>query len=251
MRLPGGVVAFAVGVLALVGVVVMTTTVGVPVIGGPGGDGAAVQPGRGLRVDVVGDSLVRQASTQLQAGLADAGFDYRVASEPGREMASAFVRGRLDDAAGVDGDILVLATAANDALVREPEGDDGSAYRREMGALAGRFADRCLVIVNARTQVSPLYHPHSAAAVDDDLRAVAAEHPTLVLVDWNEESTGLPASAFAPDGLHFARDPAIPAPDSPAAAAYARAIVSGAQRCAGKVAAAGDAPGSAGVGSDS
>jgi hypothetical protein len=190
-----------------------------------------------LRVDVVGDSLVRQASTELRHLLEAEGYRFTVASMPAQDLASSFVQQQLDGLDRHEGDVLVLATAANDATRYAERGersdmvDAAGTYQEFVRRAAERFADRCVVMVNAREDVSPIYHPDDARMVNESLRSLARLHANIVVVDWAEESRQVPPAAFAPDQLHFGPDPAAPTERSGSAQRYADAITAGITRC--------------------
>lgn len=202
--------------------------------------GAPEDPPTRVDVDVVGDSLVTQASTVLGGRLAAAGLVARIAERPAQDLGSTFVRRRL---AAVRlrprARVLVVATAANDALRQDALARvvGGAAAEEAYAALVERvlapFADRCVVVVGARERISALYHPASAAAVNRVLRRATAGRGDRVLVEWAALSHPLPEGWFAADLLHFAPDPHIPAVGSRSASAYADAIVDGVRRCAG------------------
>jgi hypothetical protein len=205
-----------------------------------------VRPPRGerrteaVRVDVVGDSLVRQAGTELQHRLEAAGYRFTVASMPARDLGSSFVQEQLDGLDRHEGDVLVLATAANDATrhadraERTGPVDADRTYEQSVRGAVERFGDRCVVVVNAREDVAQIYHPDHARLVNETLRRLAAVYGNLVVVDWAEESRSVPADEFVPDQLHFGPDPAAPAPGSGSAERYADAILAGIARCPGR-----------------
>jgi hypothetical protein len=213
----------AVIVACLLGVGVAVVTRGRPA------EGPAVP-----RVDVVGDSLVNQARGAIQHDLEAAGYQALVVGLPAQSLASQSVRGKLDDAARAHGDVLVLATTAND--VRANAAVDGRrpaapAYRDDITALLDRFSDRCVVVVNARDRVNPVYLPERAAVLNNELGLLAQQQPNLVVVDWASRSHDLPPSAFSADQLHFGDPIEAEQPGSASARAYADAIADGVRQC--------------------
>lgn len=184
-------------------------------------------------VDVVGDSLVHQASAPLRAGLDEAGFAVSVVGLPGQGLSGPGVRARLDELVGVHADVLVVATTTNDVRDFAADADEpaASAYRVEIEALVERFSDRCVVLVNARDRTSPVYRPERVAVLNAELAALARDHPGLVVVDWAALSRDLPEDWFSPDQLHFGRAAEEETPGSPSARVYAGAIVGGVRRC--------------------
>jgi hypothetical protein len=190
-----------------------------------------------VTVDVVGDSLVTQAAVEIDAHLAGAGFAATVVHKPAQDLGSPFV---VEQLAGVRArppdDVLVLATAANDALRHHDRAlavgaEAGAAFAEVVDRAVEPFADRCVVMVNAREETSAVYHPDSARAVNALLLQARGRHPNLVVVDWAGISRTLPHDWFATDQLHFGPDPRVPSLSSESARAYAAAIVEGVRRC--------------------
>jgi hypothetical protein len=190
-----------------------------------------------VRVDVVGDSLVRQAGTGLRHRLDAAGYRSTVAAMPARDLASSFVQQQLDGLDRHEGDVLVLATEANDATRHADRAehagpvDADRTFEESVRRAVERFGDRCVVIVNAREDIARIYHPDDARMVNESLRRLAPQYGNLVVVDWAEESRHVPAGEFAPDQLHFGPDPAAPTEGSGSAERYADAILAGIARC--------------------
>jgi hypothetical protein len=186
----------------------------------------------------VGDSLVTQAAGELAGQLAAAHLDATVVHRPRQDLGSAFVQDQLAAVRSrPPADVLVLATAANDAL---RDRDRTLAAGRVAAAQAFTdlfdrslepFGDRCVVVVNAREDTSDIYHPAHARALNVLLQAALARHPNLVLVDWAAVSRVVPVDRFAVDQLHFGDDPNVPSLDSGSARAYSAAIVDGIRRC--------------------
>jgi hypothetical protein len=195
-------------------------------------------PGHAVTVDVVGDSLVTQAAAELTEQLAGAGLDATVAHRPRQDLGSDFVQGQL---AGVrarrPADVLVVATAANDALrdldrtlAAGPE-VAAVAYTELLDRSLEPFADRCVVVVNAREDTADIYHPEHARIVNALLRDAHDRHRNLVVVDWAAISRAVPGELFASDQLHFGTDPTVASVGSGSARAYAAAIVHGIRDC--------------------
>jgi hypothetical protein len=185
-------------------------------------------------VDVVGDSLVNQARGPIKRELEAAGYQASVVGLPAQGLASESVRARLDAAAGDGGDVLVVATTAND--VRANAAVDGRrplapTYGEDITALLKRFADRCVVVVNARDQINALYLPERAVVLNSVLGLLAREQPNLVVVDWANRSRDLPKTAFSADQLHFGDPIEAEQPGSSSANAYADAIADGVRHC--------------------
>jgi hypothetical protein len=185
-------------------------------------------------IDVVGDSLVHQASAVLRSKLDEAGYDATVVGLPAQSLGSGPIRARLDEVARTAGDVLVVATTTNDAqtmVVVDGQPSSAPAYREEITDLLYRFADRCVVVVNARDRINPVYLPERAAVLNAELAQMERLHDNLVLVDWAMLSRELPIEWFSPDLLHFGGRVEDEVPDSPSARVYAGAIVGGVRRC--------------------
>jgi hypothetical protein len=224
------VVAGAVFVVA--SVLVLAVILGQRTGGGPGGPGGASASAR--RIDVVGDSLIMQARRPLLERLDRAGYVSSVTGIPAQGLTAERIRARLDAAARTPADVLVVATATNDArysTLAEGARPGSPTYRDAIAALLFRFADRCVVMVNARDRTNPLYLPERAMVINGELADLERSHSNLVVVDWAGISRELPATWFSPDLLHFAADAEAEAPDSPSAHAYADALTDGIRRC--------------------
>jgi hypothetical protein len=189
------------------------------------------------RVDVVGDSLVHQAITPLRERFEDAGYTGEVEGFPGQALSSGVVRNRLDLVATRPADVLVLATAANDARTKvtaAPGAPAAAAYRTAIAELLDRFADRCVVVVNARDRTDPVYLPARAALLNSALDQLEHERSNLVVVNWAERSRNLPTEWFSSDQLHFGGQAQTEQPDSPSSRAYVDAIADGVHDCLDK-----------------
>jgi hypothetical protein len=225
--------------LAVVGVVVVTGAVALAAVAWlRAGQNAAPLPPPIRRVDVVGDSLVHQASGPLRAGLHDAGFESSVVGLPSQSLSSGGIKASLDEAAAGRDEVLVVATTTND--VRDNAVIDGAranapAYREEITALLDRFGDRCVVIVNARDRTNPIFLPERADILNSELVRLERENDNLVVVDWAARSRDMPTDWFSSDQLHFGGKAEDEAPNSPSSQAYAAAIVDGVRRCDGRL----------------
>lgn len=202
--------------------------------------GAAAWPAAGdepvpapLRVAVVGDSLVFQSAHEQAATLDARGWTGTVSGNPGQAVDAPAVVEDLEDAAASDAEVVVIATATNDNVAvasRAAEIGFGAAldeYRGRLAATLDRFGDRCVVVVNASEDIGAIYSPWAVPAVDAALADVTADAGGVV-VDWNRAAAAHP-EWFGPDHLHFegSADPAA------GASAYASAIASGVEACAG------------------
>ena len=191
-----------------------------------------------LHVDVVGDSLVRQAGPYIERRLNLAGFPNRIASEPRVDLRSAFVQGFLNQAAAAPGDVLVISTANNDAIVqrRMAATTDQStaqwAYRNDLGAIVHRFGDRCVVVVNAKEDISPFYDPAQAATLNSNLRDERTRRANMVIADWAAWSRFVPADQFMADQFHFGPDPTSSLGTLGSADAFAGTIEGAVRQCA-------------------
>jgi hypothetical protein len=191
-----------------------------------------------LHVDVVGDSLIRQAGPHIERRLVLGGFPHRIASEPRVDLRSAFVRGFLDQVAGNGGDILVISTANNDAIVQRrmaATSDQNTAqwaYRNDLGDVVHRFGDRCVVVVNAKEDISPFYDPAQAATLNSNLRDERTRRANLVIADWAAWSLFVPKDQFMADQFHFGPDPYSSAGVLGSADAFAGTIEGAVRQCA-------------------
>jgi hypothetical protein len=243
VRKVGGLVGAGL-VGALVGLALIRSASVAPIESGPaerarppGSSGTAVRA-RAPKVDVVGDSLVTQSAAELSDRLTAAGLDATVVHRPRQDLGSLFVREQLSEVrSGPPADVLVVATAANDALrhrdrtVAAGEAAASDAFREQLDRSLAPFADRCVVVVNAREDVSPLYHPANARMLNALLRQAWSRYPNIVVADWAARSRSVPGEAFAPDQLHFGPDPNAPSIGSGSARAYAGLIVESILEC--------------------
>jgi hypothetical protein len=204
----------------------------------PGGAGGGPASGGRVTVDVVGDSLITQAATELTGRLEAGGYAATIVHRPAQDLGSWFIQQQLGAVRSRGrADVLVLATAANDALrdddrtrILGPEAA-ARAFDELLDRALAPFTDRCVVVVNAREDTASLYHPDHAREVNRLLARAPERHPGLVVVDWAGISHPLPGNWFAPDQLHFGPDPGGLAVGSGSAREYASAIVDGVARC--------------------
>jgi hypothetical protein len=191
-----------------------------------------------LKVDVVGDSLARQASDALQAAFLRAGYDSRIETTPGEGLGGATITAHLDDMIRPPGDVLVLATSANDAVrlfdgakATGPPAPGVLRYRELLDGVARQVPSRCVVVVNARDRTNAFYHPERAAALNAELQGLSPGYKNIVVVDWAQISAQLPVSWFVADQMHFGDDPSRPVAGAPGADAFAEALLAGVRRC--------------------
>lgn len=189
-----------------------------------------------LHVDVIGDSLIRQTVNRLGTRLTGFGYTFYIASDPSQAMDSPFVQGALASISSNNGDIVVVATASNDALAEaliastKDEATAEAAYRKTLGNVYVKFANRCVVIVNARTDVSLVYNPVQAAIVNKNIVDESTNYGNAIITDWATTSHPMPTTYFSPDGLHFGPDPSVEG-TLEGANAYANAVVGGVDQC--------------------
>src|SRR5690606_13381930 len=111
------------------------------------------------------------------------------------------------------GDIVVLSTANNDAIVQARmattmgQSDAQWAYRDFLGDTAHRFGDRCVVVVNAKEDMTPYYNPAQATTLNSNLRDERTRRANLVIADWAGRSRLVPRDQFMADQFHFGPDP--------------------------------------------
>jgi hypothetical protein len=115
-----------------------------------------------------------------------------------------------------------------------------SRYSELLDNLLREARGRCVVIVNAKENVSALYYPAAdAIAVNTTIADVAREHSNVRQVDWASLALEHP-SWFGPDLLHLAPGlPAVVTASAPPTAAqqttadvaFADAITAGVESC--------------------
>ena len=200
------------------------------------GSSAPPAPSGPRRVEVIGDSLTRQSNDHLARTLSDHGYLATIASKPRESLDRDFVQAALAASEARPSDVVVLATAANDALTEAGQsswlGADGArdAYRTRLADAIRRFPGRCTVVVNAR-DVSPIFEPVQASLLNIDIEMVAAPFGDVVVVDWASISRAHTDDWFIADLEHFGLDPGTTADVLPGAQAYADAIADGVSRC--------------------
>jgi hypothetical protein len=191
-----------------------------------------------LQVDVVGDSLIRQAAPDIRRRLNAAGFPTTIASEPRADLRSAFVQGRLDQIAATPGDVVVIATANNDAIIEArmaAETDQPTAqwaYRNYLGDTVHRFRDRCVVVVNAKEDMSPIYNPPQAMILNSNINDELTRRANMVIGNWGLWSRFLTPDQFMADLVHFGPDPTSSVGTLPSADAFAGTIEGAVKQCA-------------------
>lgn len=191
-------------------------------------------------VAIVGDSLTWQAKTSLEAEFFEAGYFSHVSVDPGHALSSSWAQSELSrDLGTANLGIIVVETASNDAAqvarglvtVRE--------YSDLLNHLLQSAQNRCIVVVNAKSRVSPMfYRPHVATAINQVIEEARKHHSNLRVVNWNEEAQAHP-SWFASDFLHFspglpanvAQDPASPTQQTAGETAFAQAIMAAIHSC--------------------
>jgi hypothetical protein len=234
------IVHVALGAAAALGLSVLATS-GIGTSGaGVTGDGWPSGP----RPDVVvvGESLVEQVAPVEQQVLHDDGYRAAIVSRNSEALDSAFVQAQIHRATAQGTPIVVLETAANDAFqgagTAPPDqwAPAMARYRRTLASTLSTLSHQCTVLVDTRvTGTSKWYAldrigPGIDRAIDD----AAHRHPGSVeAVRWSAESASHGDDWFWADGLHFG-DPAHANADwhPLGAAAFARAIAEGVERCA-------------------
>jgi len=190
---------------------------------------------------VIGDSLIQQSRDRLVTTMTGADHAATIASKPSQPLSSEFIQTALAGAETRPSDVVVLATASNDALaVAQLTGSVGeenarAVYRQLLTDTIARFPGRCVVVVNAR-DVSPIFAPLQVALVNQDIDTVAAAHDNVVVVDWATMSRAHRGDWFVADLEHFGPDVSSTANVLPGAQAYADAITAATTSCAARAA---------------
>ena len=194
-------------------------------------------PPRVLKVDVIGDSLVRQAGPNIQAALAGAGLAATVASQPGVDLMNPFIQDNIAAVAARPGDIVVLATASNDVQWQWKNvaalGQAGvqRTYRQNLGRAIDQLRDRCVVVVNSRENMAPMFNPQQAMVLNANLREEGQVRRNMVIIDWAGASRSHTDDWFVGDQLHFGPDANTSVGTRAGAAAYASAVTYGVNAC--------------------
>ena len=194
-------------------------------------------------VSLVGDSLAWQADASITSALSHAGYRATVSVDPGHALSSTWAQGELQVALqGQSRGVVVVETASNDAAQAAMGTVPVGQYTPLLDDLLDAARGRCVVLVNAKVIVDPMYYPPvDAQAVNQAIDTAAATHSNVRVVDWNQEAAAH-ASWFAADSLHLvpglpstvsAADPPSAAAQTAADRAFARAVVAGVDSCPG------------------
>jgi hypothetical protein len=199
-------------------------------------DAAAV--GKTPAVAVVGDSLAWQADASIENDLSQSGYVARVSVNPGHALSSAWAQIELkEDLQEKRFGVIVVETASNDSFQVARNTDSVDKYSELLAGLLRAAAGRCVVVVNAKVDVTPFYYrPGDALAVNRVISQAAVKYSNERIVAWNQEAQTHP-SWFRSDLLHFtsvtpaATDPPPSFDQSAGDKAFARAIVAGVKSC--------------------
>jgi hypothetical protein len=204
-------------------------------------DAAAV--GKTPAVAVVGDSLAWQADASIESDLSQSGYVDRVSVNPGHALSSAWTQSELkEDIQEKRFGVIVIETASNDSFQIARKIDSVDEYSELLVSLLRATAGRCVVVVNAKVDVSPFYYrPGDALAVNRVISQAAVKYSNERIVAWNQEAR-THHSWFRSDLLHFTSVPpnALLTGDPPPSfdqsagdKAFVRAIVAGVKSCQG------------------
>ena len=198
-------------------------------------------PSRSTGIAVVGDSLAWQADASIKSILSSFGQPFRGSVNPGHALSTPWAQETLrDDLHSGIYKVLVVETASNDAALAARGRVPVAEFESDLDRLAADMNGRCLVVMTAKVNVDLIYYrPTAALAVNRAIRAVAAEHQNVRVIDWNRESEDHD-SWFSADLLHLA--PGLPgtvsANDPPSAStqtdadrAFALALRAGIDSC--------------------
>jgi hypothetical protein len=192
-------------------------------------------------VAVVGDSLAWQADTSIDSGLSRSGYEERVSANPGHALSSSWTQRQLkEDLRENHFGIIVIETASNDSFQIARANESVHKYSELLASVLRAAAGRCVVVVNAKVDVTPFYYrPGDALALNRVISRAALTHSNERIVRWNQEAR-THHSWFRPDLLHFtsmapsgllASDPPPSSHQSAGDKAFAQAIVAGVQSC--------------------
>ena len=202
-------------------------------------DAAAVS--RTPAVAVVGDSLAWQANASIESDLSQSGYVDRVSVNPGHSLSSAWTQRELkEDLQEKRFGTIVIETASNDSFQIARRTDSVDKYSTLLGSLLRAATGRCVVVVNAKVNVTHFYYrPSDALAVNRVISRSAVKYPNERIVPWNQEAE-THDSWFRSDLLHFTSvtpnalltsDPPPSLDQSAGDKAFARAIVAGVKSC--------------------
>ena len=191
-------------------------------------------------VAVVGDSLVWQADASIESDLSHSGHAMRVWSTPGMHCHRQAQGELKEDLQEKRFGIIVIETAVERFLSGRGASESLHTYSELLASLLHAAAGRCVVVVNAKVDVTPFsYEPRVALAVNRVISQTARTHSNERVVTWNLEAEAHPLW-FRSDLLHFtsmrpktllASDPPPTADQSAGDKAFARAIVAGIASC--------------------
>ncbi len=236
----GLIVHVALGAAAALGLSVLATSgIGTKATSGQG-DGWP----SGSRPDVVvvGESLVQQIAPIEGQLLHEAGYRAAIVARDSEALSSPFVQTQVQRVVAAGTPIVVLETAANDAVQgagTAPPSEWAPAlarYRRTLAATLATLRHQCTVLVDTRVAGTSKWYAldRIGPGVNDAIDEAARQHPGSVeAVRWSEESAPHGDDWFWKDGLHFG-DPAHSNADwhDAGATAFAQAIAGGVERCA-------------------
>jgi hypothetical protein len=207
----------------------------------PFADAAAVS--KTPAVAVVGDSLAWQADASIENDLSQSGYVDRLSVKPGHALSSAWAQSELkEDLQEKRFGVIVVETASNDSFQIAKKTDSVDKYSELLASLLHAAAGRCVVVVNAKVDVTPFYYrPSDALAVNRVISQAAVKYSNERIVAWNQEAK-THHSWFGSDLLHFTSvtpnallttDPPPSFDQSAGDKAFARAIVAGVKSCQG------------------
>jgi hypothetical protein len=194
-------------------------------------------------IAVVGDSLAWQADASIKSILSSFGEPVRRSVNPGHALSTPWAQQTLrDDLRSGDYRAVVVETASNDAALAARGSVPVTEFTSDLNRLAAELSGGCLVVMTAKVNVDSIYYqPSAAIEVNRAIRAVAAEHQNVRVVDWNQDSENH-GSWFSADLLHLApglpsdvsaSDPPSESTQSAADRAFALALRSGVYSCGG------------------
>jgi CTP:molybdopterin cytidylyltransferase MocA len=163
--------------------------------------GATARP---TSVAVVGDSLTWQAEPSIEGALSTAGYAASISANPGHALSSAWAQRQVgrdirDPRIGV----IVVETASNDSFELARSDPSAAGYATALTDVLRAAKGRCVVVVNAKVDVTPFYYrPADARTVNRTIADSALQFADERVVDWSTDAASHP-SWFRADLLHF------------------------------------------------
>ena len=129
-------------------------------------------------IAVVGDSLAWQADSSIESDLSQSGYVARISVNPGHALTSAWAQSKLKGYLQHNRfGVIVVETASNDSFEIARTEESVAEYSDSLARLLGAASGRCVVVVNAKVDVTPFYYrPGDALAVNRVISQLAVTH---------------------------------------------------------------------------